>query len=71
MKSSSVIIFVLIAVGCRCALPTNVREHMHPTPKVDIEPRSKREESKFHTNSFESTTNYWMAEAQKRLRMQL
>lgn len=71
MKPSPVIIFVLIAIGCRCALSINVHEHMHPTPKDEKDPRSKREESKFHTNSFESTTNYWQAEAQKRLRMQL
>lgn len=46
--------------------------HMHPPPMNSGRHfRVKREEEKFHNEGFESTSEYWKVEAQKRLRLQL
>lgn len=47
--------------------------HMHPAPSNDArKTRSKREDVKFfHINDIESTSSYWRADAQKKLRQQL
>lgn len=71
MRNSSVIIIFLTAICYQCASSKNILQHMHPSPKDDVGSRVKREDSKFHYNGFESTSEFWRAEAQKKLRMQL
>lgn len=63
--------FVLLASICyQCACGD--AEHMHPSPKhSQATSRVKREDEKFHIDGYESTSQYWKIEAQKKLRRQL
>lgn len=46
--------------------------HMHPPPANEKKSfRLKREDLKFHSNGFESSSSYWRTDAQKKLRQQL
>lgn len=76
MKSCLVIIFVPFAISLLCnasvSLLKDGQTHMHPPPvKAEIKSRMKREDSGFHRIAFESTSQYWRNEAQKKLRLQL
>lgn len=81
MKSLFLYFLFLLATCCRSnALVDNEKRlkdvlqqtHMHPPPSIAEKSfRPKREYKKIHSNSYESTSNFWRAEAQKKLRLQL
>lgn len=71
MRNFSVIIFVLIAISIQFNGSIAKSTHMHRSPTKADGSRVKRYDAKFHANGYESTSEYWRAEAQKKLRHQL
>jgi alkaline phosphatase len=76
MKNFSVIFLMLFLICYQISASVvqskDIPKHMHPSPAhVDSSFRVKREDKKFHTDGVESTSDYWKAEAQKKLRHQL
>lgn len=76
-----IILLLSICYQCNASVVREAREvdthtHMHPSPSVgDKTARVKREEAsleqEFHNDGYESTSEFWRAEAQKKLREQL
>lgn len=70
-----VVSFALFAAICyQCVSIELTNEHMHPSPtplKEEGNSRMKRAEQRFHVDGYESTSQYWKIEAQKRLIRQL
>lgn len=72
MKSLSVIFLTLFLVCHQIHASSIKAKHMHPPPSHgDANSRVKRDEQIFHGDGVESTSNFWRAEAQKKLRQQL
>lgn len=61
-------IFILLIATCYlCVSSENNDQSMHPYPKDDVSSRMRRENPKF----LELSSEYWRAEAQKKLKMKL
>lgn len=79
MKTSSAIILLLVAFSYKLhaaivkeKTAKDIPLHMHPSPShVEENFRVKRRDAKFHADGYESTSQFWKAEAQKKLRLQL
>lgn len=64
-----VISFVMLSVLMATLVEASV---MHPPPtSFESQSRVKRDDNKFHKDSFESTSEFWRSDAQKKLRKQL
>lgn len=66
----SAVKLVLVAAICTQCVSGESNQRMHP-PASERIPRVKRADEKFHIDGYESTSQYWRNEAQKRLRRQL
>lgn len=74
-----ILLLLSICYQCRASVVRESHEfhtHMHPSPSDgDKRSRVKREdtseEEEFHNDGYESTSEFWRSEAQKKLREQL
>lgn len=63
---------ILVILFLYCEIQASVSARMHPQPlHLSENLRVKREDDKLHRDEFESTSNFWQIEAQKKLKEQL